>query len=337
LRQGGGKWGTPFRLTKPHRFFNYAAIPRAAGKQAAGRRAPRPLRGRHALNAPVLRYLFAILGKAECWAAICCRANKRTKLAPKIALSKSQAIVKLRFTNRERAVWNSHTSPSEKTAFAGRLTLFSDVDPSACATIISDACEKRLWRRQTIFSEGDPIQQVLMLLSGCVKITQLGLNGNEVILRVSGMGEMVGDFEPSANCKHSSTAQVVQPAVALVWEAANFAKLLDRFPAFQRNTVHALGERLREMEQRFREVSTLNVGPRLSSELIRLSNRFGCSDNGDREIHLSREELAELTGTTLSTVSRLLCRWQKLGIVSIRREVVQVCDVAALTQLTQSD
>jgi CRP/FNR family transcriptional regulator, nitrogen oxide reductase regulator len=217
------------------------------------------------------------------------------------------------------------------------LTLFSDVDPSACATIISHACEKRLWRRQIVFSEGDPIQQVLMLLSGCVKITQLGLNGNEVILRVSGMGEILGDFQPSANCKHSSTAQVVQPAVALVWEAANFAKLLDRFPAFRRNTVHALGERLREMEQRFREVSTLNVGPRLSSELIRLSNRFGCSDNGHGEIHLSREELAELTGTTLSTVSRLLCRWQKLGIVSIRREVVQVCDVAALAQLTQSD
>src|SRR5260370_9250831 len=192
-----------------------------------------------------------MLGKAECWAAICCRANKRTKLAPKIASSKSQAIVKLRFTNRERAVWNSHTSPSEKTAFAGRLTLFSDVEPSACATIISDACEKRLWRRQTIFSEGDLIQQVLMLLSGCVKITQLGLNGNEVILRVSGMGEMVGDFQPSANCKHFSTAQVVQPAVALVWEAANFAKLLDRFPAFRRNTVHALGELLHKMTQRF--------------------------------------------------------------------------------------
>jgi len=278
-----------------------------------------------------------LVGKTECWSAICCRANKRTKLARKIASRKSQAIVKLRFMNRERAVWNSHTSPSEKTAFAGRLALFSDVDPSTCATIISAACEKHLWRRQTIFSEGDPIRQVMMLLSGCVKITQLGLNGNEVILRLSGMGEMVGDFQPSANCKHSSTAQVVQPAVALVWDLANFAKLLDRFPVLRRNTLRALERHLREMEQRFREVSTLNVGPRLSSELIRLSNRFGCGDNGHGEIHLSRAELAELTGTTLSTVSRLLCRWQKLGIVNIRREVVQVCDVAALTQLTQSD
>ena len=232
---------------------------------------------------------------------------------------------------------NSHTSPSEKIALVQRLTLLSDVSPAACATIISAAYEKRLRRRQTIFSEGDPVQQVMMLLSGCVKITQLGLRGNEVILRLSWIGEMVGDFQPSANCKHFSTAQTVQPSLALAWQVASFEKLLDRFPAFRRNTVRALEERLHEMEQRFREVSTENVGPRLSSELIRLSNRFGCGVNGHCEIPLSRGALAQLTGTTLSTVSRLLCRWQRLGIVSIRREVVQVCDFAALTQLTLSE
>jgi len=232
---------------------------------------------------------------------------------------------------------NHTTSPSEKIALVRQLTLFSDVDPETCATVISAACEKRLWRRQPIFFEGDPVQQVMMLLSGCVKITQQGPSGNEVILRLGGTGEMVGDFHPSANYTHSSTAQTVQDAVALVWEVANFEKLLDRFPAFRRNTVRALEERLREMEQRFREVATLNVGPRLSSELIRLSNRFGCGVNGRGEIHLSREELAELTGSTLSTVSRLLCRWQKLGIVTIRREVVQIRDFAALTRLTLSE
>ena len=276
-------------------------------------------------------------GERGRWGSICCRANKRTKIAHKIASRISRAIVNLGFTNRERPVWNSHTSPSEKIALVRRLTLFSDVDPAACVTIISAAYEKHLWRPQTIFSEGDPVQQVMMLLSGCVKITQLGPSGNEVILRLGGIGEMVGDLQPSANGQHSSTAQTVQPGVALVWEVANFETLLDRFPAFRRNTVRALEERLREMEQRFREVSTLNVGPRLSSELIRLSNRFGWGVNGHREIHLSRGELAQLTGTTLSTVSRLLCRWQKLGIVSIRREVVQICDFAALTQLTLSE
>ncbi len=109
-----------------------------------------------------------------------------------------------------------------------------------------------------------------------------------------------------------------------------------RFPAFQRNIVHALEERLQELEQRFREVSTDKVGSRLSSELIRLSNHLGRA-SGNAEIGLPRSELAQLTGTMEFTVSRLLTRWQTLGIVSSRREAVQVHDFAALAQISESE
>jgi len=129
---------------------------------------------------------------------------------------------------------NSPSPRSEKNALVQRLTLYSDVSPAECGTIISAAYEKRLWHRETIFSEGDPVKQVMMLLSGCVKITQLGLSGKEAILRLTGSGEMVGDFQPFANCKHCSTAQTVQHSVALVWEVPSFEKLLDRFPALRR-------------------------------------------------------------------------------------------------------
>jgi CRP/FNR family transcriptional regulator, nitrogen oxide reductase regulator len=230
---------------------------------------------------------------------------------------------------------NSPSSPSEKAALVQRLTVFSDLSPADCSTILSAGYEKHLWPCKTVFSEGDPIEQMMILLSGCVKVTQLGLSGNEVILRLSGIGDLLGTFYPTINCKHSSTAQVIQSATALVWQVAVFERLLDCFPIFRRNTVRALEQNLREIEQRFRELSTESVGPRLSSELVRLSNRFGV--NGEREIRISRRELAQLTGTTVYTVSRFLTQWQQLGIVSIRREVVQVCDLSALTQLTLSE
>jgi CRP-like cAMP-binding protein len=93
-------------------------------------------------------------------------------------------------------------------------------------------------------------------------------------LRLSGIGEIVGDFQPFASGKHCATAEPFEPAVAFVWQMATFERLLDGFPAFRRNTVRALEERTHELEQRFRELSTENVGPRLHSDLIRLSNRF---------------------------------------------------------------
>lgn len=185
-----------------------------------------------------------------------------------------------------------------------------------------------------MFSEGNPVRDVTMLLSGCVKVTQTGLNGNEVILRLNGPGEIVGSFRVCTHCSHCSTAQPVQDSTALVWDAQTFEKLLVRYPMFRRNTLRALEERLRDMEQRFREVSTEKVGSRLSSELLRLSDRLGRTSNGQLEITLSRAELAQLIGTTLFTVSRLLCQWQTQGIVAIRREAVMVRDVNALAQLS---
>lgn len=217
------------------------------------------------------------------------------------------------------------------------FSLFSDLSPADCATVISAAREKSFARKQTIFAEGDPVEQVIMLLCGCVKVSQIGLSGNEVILRLNGAGEIVGAFRMCAHCNHCSTATAVQSSVALVWDSVEFERLLGRFPALRRNTVFLLEERLREMEQRFREVSTEKVHSRLSGELLRLCKRLSRDGDGLMEITLSRAELAQLTGTTLFTVSRLLCQWQSLGIVKIRREAVLVRDFAALTQLSESE
>jgi len=221
---------------------------------------------------------------------------------------------------------------------ARQFTLFAEVSPTELELIIGAAREKRFDRRETIFTEGDPVRHVTLVVSGLVKVTQMGLNGNEVILRLNGPGEIVGSYRVCVNCNHCSTAQAVQPSVALVWDASVFEKLLARIPKFRRNTVRALEERLLEMEQRFREVSTEKVGSRLSSELVRLSDRLRrSSENGHLEITLSRAELAQLTGTTLFTVSRLLCQWQTQGIVRVRRESVLVQDFDALAQISQAE
>lgn len=232
---------------------------------------------------------------------------------------------------------SSATSQNENITLIQKLTLFSDISAGDCSAIISPAREENFPRSQTIFSIGDAVEQVVLLLSGWVKITQPGPRRNEVILRLIGIGEVVGAFGCWLDHTHRSTAQSVRPCAALVWDAATFDKILERFHLFRRNTIRALEERLEEMDERFREVSTESVGSRLSSELIRLSKRFGSAVDERREICLSRQELAQLTGTTLATVSRHLCRWQALGIVSIGREMVQVCDLAALAEISDAE
>ena len=224
-----------------------------------------------------------------------------------------------------------------RAAAVQNFAAFADVPLADCITIVSSAQERQFSRRQTIFFEGDPVRHVVLLVSGCVKVTQLGANGNEVILRLNGPGEVLGGVGRCAGCEHCSTARTVQPSTALIWDTAQFDALSDRYPMLRRNIAHVLERRLNELEVRFREISTEKVAPRLSSQLVRLLDQVGKRTDGHVEIALSRRELAQLTGTTLFTVSRLLCNWETQGIVSARREAVLVRNVPALMELSRQE
>jgi CRP-like cAMP-binding protein len=222
-------------------------------------------------------------------------------------------------------------------ALVQHYPLFCNISPRDCGEIVSAARKEVYSRRQTIYLEGDPVRQTVLLTSGCVKIVQVGQNGTEVILRLNGPGEALGMVGLNTQTRHCSTAQVLSASTALVWEAAAFESLSMRFPALGRNTTHILYKRLEELEERFREISTEKVAARLSHEIVRLLNQVGRRVNGTVQINLSREELAQLIGTTLFTVSRLLSDWDEQGIVSARRESVTVKNLQALVELSERE
>ena len=226
---------------------------------------------------------------------------------------------------------------SSRIEWVRQLPTFLNLTTAECREIVAATHEKEFARRQTIFIEGAPCRQVLLILSGCVKTTQLGPSGCEVILRLSGPGELVGALELYLGSNNLVTARTTQPTTAMVWDTTTFEAVSDRFPTLRRNTARLLGLRLQELEERFREISTQKVAPRLSHQLLRLSSQLRQHSKGALEISLSREELAQLTGTTLFTVSRLLSQWERLGIVSTRREGVIVRNLQALTELSETE
>lgn len=253
--------------------------------------------------------------------------RKENDIVKATATTIPRALARRSLTRRNR--FNGANSPSE-IAFIRRLRLFDDVPFENSNAIISRANKKLFSRNQTVFSAGDAVDHVVLMLSGCVKITQQGLRGNKAILRLIGCGECIGAFGQSSDSKYGSTAQVVQPGIALVWDATTFDRLLDFCATFQSNTLRALEACLQKMEERFRNVSTGNVGSRLSNELIRSSRYFARSTAGHPEVRLSHTELGQSIGATLWSVNRQLSRWQESGIVSVGREAVQILDLAAL-------
>ena len=221
-----------------------------------------------------------------------------------------------------------------RTEAVRNFKLFSEIPADECEQIIAAAHEQRYPKGKTIFFEGDSVRQVILLTSGAVKLVQSNLNGDETIVRLVGPGEMLC-FEGFINSTQCATASAIEAATALVWEAGQFQTARDCFAVLGRNVADLLQQALTQLEVRFREVSTEKVNLRLSSQLLRLSSQVGKPADGHVEIGLSQRDLAQLTGTTIFTVSRLLTRWETQGIVAPRREAVRVLDMLGLRNLSE--
>lgn len=203
---------------------------------------------------------------------------------------------------------------------------------------ISDAARlKRFSPGEMLYLEGDTVEQVLLLISGFVKTTQVGPKGVEVILRLSAPGDVLDAVGLFATGRHCTTAQAIRACGALAWRAEIFKDLLGGLPVLHQNMIRFICGDLQELEERFRELSTERVAPRVARQLIRLQEQAGWPHKRWVEIHLSRESLAQMTGTTVYTISRLLSAWEARGLVACGREFVMIRDVPALRRVFEED
>jgi CRP-like cAMP-binding protein len=225
---------------------------------------------------------------------------------------------------------------SQKVANAQQSPLFSAIPLTDLERILSRARENTYLPEETIFMEGDLVREVGVITLGQVKKTQLSHNGFEVILRVCGPGEVV---RTSAGRRHGSTAQAMQLTTMLVWESVVFEALLAQFSTLGYNMAQITSQCLLKLEERFCEISTEKVAVRLRKEIIRLMRQVGPSQDGSFEIKLSREELAQLTGTTVFTVSRLLSLWERQGIVHTQTQYrsLKISNFQILENLGKAD
>jgi len=227
------------------------------------------------------------------------------------------------------------TAPHRVGLFGERCQLFAELPQSNITEILSAAQVVKFNRQDTVFRAGEMIQRVMLLTEGSVKVTLIDQNGCAVILRMVGPGEILGTIGGARSTSSYSSAEARETSQAHVWSVAAFEALSERFPIFRRNSMGILATCLQDLEVRFREISTETVAFRLSHEISRLIPRVGRTvDRGDIEINLSREELAQMTATTLFTVSRLLSKWEQRGIVSLRRLAVVVRDPIALANIS---
>ena len=211
-------------------------------------------------------------------------------------------------------------------ALVGRSALLAGLSPQQCSEIFAFAKIMKFARNERLFSQDQPIHKLIMIKTGSVKLTQLSPDGKEVILWLNGPGDAVGMHADPDGSNHSCSAHAMERSQVFVWESHLLQMLISRYPRIQINLGRILACRLSELEERFCEIAGERVPKRMALVLIRLLKSVGkeCRDGVD--VVITREELAQMTGTTLFTISRTLSKWASLGFVVPRREGVVITD-----------
>lgn len=202
--------------------------------------------------------------------------------------------------------------------------LFGGLPEHATVEIAACARFRTFGRNELLFHQGQPVIALILVQSGCVKHTQVGPTGAEVLIRFSGNGEIVDLQSESSGSGHSCSARAMENCRTLVWDYRRIEAFAVHFPQLANNISDLLCRKLEELEERFREMATEKAERRLSLVLARLLQQIGKPSATGIQISIRREELAQMTGSTIYTVSRLLSGWSEQGVVVPLRESVVV-------------
>jgi len=181
---------------------------------------------------------------------------------------------------------------------------------------------------EVIFSEGQPAASFSVVLSGSVKLVQLSSDGDAIVFRVLGPGDAVGAVSLLGADSYPVSAIAVTAATILEWPAAGMRHFLEQDARLSLNVLRSVSDRLQALRLQYRQLATEKVERRIARALLKLMQRAGTrvEDGVLLDLPLSREDLAQLTGTTVYTVSRIVSRWESNGLLRSGRQQLVIRD-----------
>jgi CRP-like cAMP-binding protein len=190
----------------------------------------------------------------------------------------------------------------DHTQFLAQCPTFRDLHMAGLQAVLQVAHHRQVGRNAFFFHQGDPATAFYVLTEGEAKLTQVTPEGHQMLIRFAGL-----------------------------------AGLIERYPRIALNMLEVVAGHYQRLLDRYQELATERVERRVARALLRLARQVGQKEEDGVLIGLplSREDLAEMTGTTLYSVSRILSRWEHQGLVESGRERVLIHHPHALVAIAE--
>ena len=213
--------------------------------------------------------------------------------------------------------------------------LFEGLTPDALVDVAGHGRVQTLTKGTILFVQGSLAERCHTLLSGRVRIAQSGAEGGQLIVRFVGPGETFGTVALFTDRRYPAEATAVTDSVEISWPETTLLELIHRYPQIALNLTRVVGTRLREAQERLRELATQRVDQRIAHALLRLADRAANHGKDDAviEFPLTRQDVAEMCGATLYTVSRVLTAWEKAGYIATHRKHLSIRKLGDIRRL----
>ena len=219
------------------------------------------------------------------------------------------------------------------------LEVFAGLAPEALDDILARAHARHYTKGTPVFSQNEEAHSFFLLLHGRLRVTQVTPHGEQIVVRFVSPGDLFGVALAIGRDTYPGTATAIVDSLALLWPSALWPEMMSRYPLLASNAMRMVGGRLQEAHQRLREISTEDVERRVAHTVLKLADQAGHASPGGTLIDfpLTRQDIAEMTATTLHTVSRIVSAWEAAGIVESGRQRIAVRDRARLQTIADGE
>lgn len=193
--------------------------------------------------------------------------------------------------------------------------------------------ERAVAAGKMLFSEGEPADGLWAVKDGLIHIVKFGPEGREIVLEVIPPGELFGAVAALESRRYPASAVAVEPSHVWCLPAPVARDLCQKHPTLRAAILGQVTGRLRQAHDRLRSIALERVEQRLARMLLTLSEKIGQRHGTSIELNVSRQELADMIGTTVETTIRITSKWQQAGIIKSSRHRIALCDLHSLQEI----
>lgn len=225
----------------------------------------------------------------------------------------------------------NHTRLAELSEVFRRSVLAQSIDATDRARILASAVPCVIDARAVLFQQDDIAREVVLLARGRVRLERARSGVPAVTVLLAQAGDMVDCGSAIPRLRHTCTATALCECEVLSWPSDRFRELMTLVPTLAANVTAVLGMQAQHFLDRLLERSSESTEQRLARTLLRIFERLaGANRSQAVALVLTRRQIAELAGTNLYHASRILSRWNRIGLVTAGRRHVAARDLARL-------